>query len=585
MIHIKVIGAENLLLLPDKLKKTRISCYSYSSYRYYYGTFKSREKSTTPEFNAEFDVDLFRAINLSFSLFMSDDTLPVSLIGNVSIDLPQFLIKGVGKRMLDSPSTTFSFKFPITASVNEKPFLILQMSYKPKDYEPINIEEFKDLPIVHLWATYDPPVPITNKTPVEIELLQAYPIDNLKSKTKLGYYFHLNSKYSWESVGKSSTNKPILGSTGLTQIHSFSLPKIQGKYNFLILNVVNYTGVVKLNFIGEEKGKITNLGDSNYINLSEQVKVGILKTIEINVEANAKYCAPVLLCYNNKSGKIVFAITGLLPCLCNKYKSDETLEEPDSVYGDEEFRLKIIEEASKIIPGWDNVNFKKTSILPKFDAVSLSKTFQSYNIQDDHKIRLYLGSAIPFNGGGSTQTDVWTPTFVVYDKANGSRCQDIEKDLMLRPTLEFPTNFFAKSFLHFKFNSFIKIDLSKYGPEKVIIFAMTCATHTKQAPHGIYLITHSEEENETLFFRNLISAGSPKVHFVVCFRLECVEGDWQIIPMRHYFREQKKMIQALDSMYVEKWSLSKTMSQINDTFISESSDGEPLTPTAKAKKI
>ena len=155
----------------------------------------------------------------------------------------------------------------------------------------------------------------------------------------------------------------------------------------------------------------------------------------------------------------------------------------------------------------------------------------------------------------------------------------------MRPNLEFPTSLWSKSFLHFKFNAFIKFDLNKISHDKVIIFAMGCATNTKAAPHGIFLITHyNSEENETLFFRNIISSGSPKIHYVACFRLEYLDDDWQIFPMRHYFRDQKKMSQELDSMYLNKWKLAQSLSQINDTFISESSDGEPLTLTAKAKK-
>ncbi|KAK8896824.1 hypothetical protein M9Y10_014745 [Tritrichomonas musculus] len=583
MLHIRILGAQDLPLLPDKLKKTRISCFSYSSYRYYYGTFKSSEKTTEPTFDATIDVDLFRAIGLTFVLHTTQSMQPVNFIGNVNIELPRFLTVGTGKRLLETPNKSFNFKFPIKSGVSENPFLLFQLTYVPKEYPPITVDQFKELPIVHLWATYDPPVANNATNPVEIELLQAYPVADPRPKIKTGYYFHLDKRYNWESVGKSSMDKSIIGATGMTQIHSFSLPKIQSKYNFLILNVANYKGTIKLNFVGEQKGKIANIENSNYINLQgEEIQAGTIRTVDIQVEPNTKYSAPIILFYDKVKGKTVFAINGFPP-VQNRYKSDENLEEPDQTLTDFEFHSKIIEEATKVVPAWNDIIFKRTNVLPKTDPVSIAKTFEYYHLPKDLNIRLYLGSSIAYNGGSTNQTDVWTPSFVVYDKNTGKQCPDIGKELTLRPSLEFPTNFFAKSFLHFKFNSFINLDFTKFDKNKVFIFAMGCSATTKSIPHGIYLISHNDGENETLMFRNLISAGSPKVHFVVCFRFECINDDWQIIPMRHYFKDNQKMLQTLDAMFLNKWNLplSQTSSQINNTFLSESSDDEPLNKSKK----
>lgn len=69
MINIKVIEAKNIPIINGHPRKTKISCFSYSSYRFYYGSYKSKDKTTNPKWNSEFSVDLFKIIHLRFSFF------------------------------------------------------------------------------------------------------------------------------------------------------------------------------------------------------------------------------------------------------------------------------------------------------------------------------------------------------------------------------------------------------------------------------------------------------------------------------------------------------------------------------------
>ena len=47
-------------------------------------------------------------------------------------------------------------------------------------------------------------------------------------------------------------------------------------------------------------------------------------------------------------------------------------------------------------------------------------------------------------------------------------------------------------------------------------------------------------------------------YYATCFRLEFIEDDWNICPMRYYFQKKDQMDKALDSMISNDWKLNET---------------------------
>ena len=90
MIHVKVLRAEHLPVTKGTWKH-KILCYSVSSCRYYYNSFKNLTNTDNPEWGGEFDVDLFRSLHLKFYLFGSRLGCQHILIGKVDIPLQNIL--------------------------------------------------------------------------------------------------------------------------------------------------------------------------------------------------------------------------------------------------------------------------------------------------------------------------------------------------------------------------------------------------------------------------------------------------------------------------------------------------------------
>ena len=155
MIHIRVLQAQNIPVYNNQHRKTLISCFSVSSYRYFYGSFKSKDKTTEPSWNAEFDADLFRLIELNFSLYGTRFMSKNVFLGNVNIDFIDFLSKPPGNQILSGPEISIRFEFPITTFTPSNAFLSLAFSFTPTIYRPIEFNpSFHTNYFIHLFILF-----------------------------------------------------------------------------------------------------------------------------------------------------------------------------------------------------------------------------------------------------------------------------------------------------------------------------------------------------------------------------------------------------------------------------------------------
>lgn len=65
--------------------------------------------------------------------------------------------------------------------------------------------------------------------------------------------------------------------------------------------------------------------------------------------------------------------------------------------------------------------------------------------------------------------------------------------------------------------------------------------------------------NETLLFYNPIVTDVIKAHFVVCFRIEFIENDWKIIPMKRFFKNKKQMNSSIELIRTNNWIFPNNM--------------------------
>lgn len=556
MIHIRVIEAENIPIYNNQSRKTLISCFSISSYRYYYGSFKSKDKTTHPIWNAEFDADLFRLIELNFTFYGTRILSKDVFLGKVDIDFIKFISKPPGNQIIGGLDCSIRYEFPIICD-SPNAFLSLSFSYIPSIYRPIEFNPSTySKHFIHLWATFSPP--ITNfETPVEIELLQAFPIEDETSDIKYGLYYNLNKETPFESIGKSSSPRYFLGPTGLTQIHSFSVSRMNGKFTFFILNISNFSGKVTLNFISEQKGKFQHFNNYNYMQpkTPNNEEIGIIKTIEINVQPNMKYCIPFYLFFEyHEFKKNTFEFTEITtaPVL-----DKNTLNQGKSEI---EFHSQIITNIQSV-PENEDVNFLRTNVLPSIEKVSLSKILNDFHLNEDCELRVYVGGSKIHMTGNSAYTDFWNQSFVVYDKTTGQRCPEISKLLTSKPISQYASHF-TPSFLKtkLKWNSILTLNLNEIGKDKTLVYFVSSSSDLQEAfPSGFFLISSLLNENETLLFRNPIYADVRETFYAICFRLEFCENGWEIIPMRHYFKTRNEMDFVLDSIHANNWILPEIL--------------------------
>ena len=211
MINIRVVGAENIPVFNDHLRKTLISCFSYSSNRYFYGTYKSKEKSTNPQWNIDFNVDLFKLMQLRFFIYGYRSLKRDYYIGTVTINFTQLISNTPGNQILNNPDTNIQNTFQIDSEFTLDSSLSVVFTYLPSIYNSIRFRpSFYTNTFFHIWCTFSP-CHNNYESPVEIELLQAFSIPYKKDDKKFGYFYKLNKENPWESVGRSSLHRCFLG--------------------------------------------------------------------------------------------------------------------------------------------------------------------------------------------------------------------------------------------------------------------------------------------------------------------------------------------------------------------------------------
>lgn len=546
MIHIKIIKAENLPIITGSVRKTKICCFSCSSFRYLLGEFKNNENTTNPEWNAEFDVDLFRAVTLSFCLYSSRFFSQDVFLGRVDIDLLKYFQSESGKQIINSPQNCIECKFPLTSCSSSNSILTLSFSYIPITYRPIKFDQIPD-PVIHLWASFNPPIELNDQlseSPIEIDILQAYPIKDEKGEFSQGLYYNFDKSTSWEAIGGSSLSKYFYGPTGLTQIHSFKMPRIEKYYEFFVLNVSNYTGIVTLNFIAEPRGDIKTVQDGHcVIPCKNMNQIGVIQTIDVSCEPNKKYCAPIYMKYEIEARFFYRKYY-----LFNDFTSLNT--EKDS-----EINTQIIEKAKELIPMIKDVNFVQTKTLTNIEKVSLSKTCQEFKIESNSNLRVYVGgSNVVYDNDGDDVYN-WHPNFIIYDKETHQKCPEINKQIKNLTQKQLKSN----KIYNFRWNFCNDINLNQFDTNKIIIFIISCTNPLETSNNdGYFLISQVNDNNETLLFRNMVYADGYCSSYATCFRLEYIDEDWNICPMRHYFQKKDQMEKAIDSMISNDWKLNQT---------------------------
>lgn len=574
MIKVNIITAENLPVPTKKERKTKILCLSTSSCNYFYGSFKNSENTRNPNWNCSFDVDLFRCCTLYFKLYSSQLLSKDIFLGEVNINFSKFFYESPGNDILKIPYECIKCEFPITSCSSPNAKLSLSFLFIPKSYRPI---QFKDVskPFIHLWATFTPTIQGIDNN-IEIELLQTYAIQ--EKKTKSGYFFNLNNSHSWESVGYSSSNRTFLGPTGFTPIRTFFLKRINGLFNFFIVNVKNYSGVVTLNFIAEKKGKKEYLDDKYFISpKKEKNLIGTVKTVDIRVEPNKRYCAPFFLFTEKKLIKRVFEFCPFQQLTTHNF--DSKSDYSDQICSEIPFQSSIIEVAQSEIEYLNDAHLMKTFVLPHSEKVSLAKIFSEFNQPYRPKIRIYINGSTTHSNGQSSYTHYWKPFFKIFDVNSGQLCSEISKQLKKKPFFHF-RSLFEKDTLPFEWHTYVDLNLDEIGIDKIVIFNIKCMSTLESAkPPGIFHITsHVDDDNEReiLLFRSPIYVDLHKSYCGIFMRFEFIEDAWNVVPMRYTFTKKKKLDVAIEALFRNNWVMPQFLDDKSDDISLPSSDDEIL---------
>lgn len=548
MLTVTIHEVDNLPTTFKKPHKTLISIFSTASYRYYYGSFKTKNKSTHPIWNSTVTIELFRLVELNFSLYHTKLCAKNVFIGNVHIDFLQFLSKHPGDQILKNPGMSVRSEFPVSIlGKSGNSYLSLSFTFCEKIYRPIEFQPVKYYEqLIHIWSSFSPSM-VNSKPQVEIEFLQVSPIyDQNRRNTNHGVFYNLNKDTAWETTGKSSSPHFFQGESGLSQIHSLCMTKIDGYYTFFVLNVFDFSGTVKVHFVCEKKGKFRHFSDRIYMKPKiKNPKIGVVETVEVQVTPNTKKLLPLFHHFdsrpNKSKSKVLFRITNNVEI--TKNEGDENLE---IQFQNEVMKnVKSIQEISK-------VHFLRETVLPIFKSVSLKKICRDYEIQYDTNLRFYVGGSTTYTSGESVVVDYWKQGFIVFDKTNGQRCPQISEEMKTKNRSSLPSKL--------KWNSIIGLNLNSIGTDKIFVYYIYCDSFLEEAGYpGFFMISHMNQQNETLLIRNEMFPEVCKEHFAICFRIEYIENDWQFIPMRHYFKERKDMEFVLDSMHANNWNMPEIL--------------------------
>lgn len=560
MIKVQIISAANLPVPTKKERKTKIVCFSSSSCSYFYDSFKNNENTRNPKWSSSFDVDLFRCSYIHFKIYSSQLLSSDIFLGEVNIDFSKFLNESPGNQILQMPYGNIRCEFPITSCTSPNATLSLSFLFIPKSYRLIKFNDVKK-PLIHVWATFTPSLQGIGDN-IEIELLQAY----ADKENKTGYFYSLDNSNSWESVGYSSSSSTFLGPTGFTPIRTFSISRIDGLFNFFIVNVSNYSGVITLNFVAEQKGKKEFFDEKPFFSLKKDKKnsIGTFKTVDIKVESNKKYCVPFYLFIEKKLIKDNFEFMQIQSSAFETQmvsKSDYI----DQICSEIPFQTSIIQMARNKIESFKDINIMKTFVLPLSEKVSLHKVFSQLNIQYKPKIKIYINGSTTITTGNITVVHYWRPLFQIFDKKTGQLCSEIQDQLIKKPFFTFREKF-EKSSSRFKWHTSVVLDLDSIGIDKVVIFNIACMSYLCDAdPDGIFHITSlADDGKEVLLFRNPIYEDSQKSKCGTFMRFEFIEDSWCVVPMRYCFNKKKKMISANDALFKNNWMLPQSFNEKQD---------------------
>lgn len=549
MLRIQVLNAQNLPIPTAKERKTRIYCYSFSSGHYLYDSFKNNENTRNPVWEESFDVELFRCSRLYFKLFSSRLLSEEIFLGDVNIDVLSFLNQKPGSEILKSPYGTIRCEFKLSNCQSSNSVLNLSFTYTPTPYNPIDIKDVSKSRI-HLWTTYSP-LPTNPSSVINIELLQATVYKN-KDKSESGTFLHFSKSHSWEDVGYSSMDNQVLGPTGPTQIRTFYMKRISEKYNFFIINSIEYTGTVVLNFVCDRIGKVDLVDDGLYETpLTKNNQIGIIKSIKVDVRPNKKICVPIYMYFEKKLVNSVFEIKDFPLIACDNPSKSTDFCDVESA--DIPFEKQIIEKAKLSIQQLNKVNFERVMVIPLFEKVSLQKVFHDYGLPINSKLRIHINGSTHRTYGKTSHTDYWNPYFIVFNKKSRNRVPNLAKELGSKPNKN-EKLLLAGDLSGEKWHTSVDLDLSKIGIDNVVIFNICCNSTLESAnTPGLLSITAINGQKETLLFRNFIYADSRGTFFGSFFRFEFIEDSWNIIQMRHYFHEAKRMNFVMDSLFANSW--------------------------------
>lgn len=208
----------------------------------------------------------------------------------------------------------------------------------------------------------------------------------------------------------------ILGPTGPTEIRTFYLRRISEKYNFFIINSIEYSGTVILNFVCERLGKVDIADDGVYETpITKKDQTGIIKTVKVEVQPNKKYCLPIYMFYEKKLVNSVFELKDF-PLISYNKSSSSSSDFCDLETADIQFLNEIIQKAKHSIQNLNKVNFKQVTVIPLFEKVSLQKVFNSYGLPINSKLRIHINGSTHRTNGKTSHTDYWSPYFIIFNK-------------------------------------------------------------------------------------------------------------------------------------------------------------------------
>lgn len=560
MLSIQVLNAQNLPVPTTKERKTRIYCYSFSSGHYFYDSYKNDENTRNPVWEESFDVELFRCSRLYFRIYSSRLLSEEIFLGDVNIDVLSFLNQKPGSEILKAPYGTIRCEFRLSNCQSPNSILNLTFTYTPTPYSPIEVKDISKSRI-HLWTTYSP-LPTNPNSAVNIELLQATVYKN-KDKSESGTFLHFSKSHSWEDVGYGSMDNQVLGSTGPTQIRTFYLNRISEKYNFFIINSIEYTGTVILNFVCDRVGKIDKVDNGLFETpLTKKNQIGIIKSIQVNVQPNKKFCVPIYMYFEKKLVNSIFEMKDFPLISCDK--PSKLTDFCDIESNDIPFEKQIIEKAKQTIQKLSRVNFERVMVIPFYEKVSLQKVFHDYGLPINSKLRIHINGSTHRTNGKTSHTDYWDPYFTVFNKKSRNRVPNLAKELGEKPNKK-ERLFTAGDISGEKYHTSVDLDLSKIGIDNVVIFNICCNSTLESAnTPGLFSITSVNGEKETLLFRNFIFADSRGTFFTSFFRFEFIDDSWNVTQMRYYFHEAKRMNFALDSLFANNWVMPSILMNDNN---------------------